>query len=95
MRVDPDRLRQAAEAQTDVSGFIAGMAAGQSLTAAGDGMAGLVSETACRFAATVLDDASTAVHDALTSHATRLTAAADHYRRMDEQLGSRLRTFSG
>lgn len=95
LRVDPARLRSAAEEQADVGTVISAMAPGESLTTAGSGVSGLVSETACRFAASVLDAATTAVHDELTAHTRNLSAAADQYHRVDAELGGRLRTFAG
>lgn len=95
LRVDPDRLRSAAEAQTAVSTFLADMAPGRSLTTAGSGVPGLLSEGACRLATSVLDAATAAARDELTTHTRNLSAAADQYRRVDAELGRRLRTFAG
>lgn len=93
LRVDPERLRSAARAQAEVDTFVSGMAVGQSLATAGGGVSGLTSEAACRFAGSLFDNASTAVHDELTAHTSNLSAAADQYLRMDEGLGSGLRMF--
>jgi Excreted virulence factor EspC, type VII ESX diderm len=94
MRVDPNRLREAARAQADVGTFVSGMDTGQSVASTGIGMSGLLSESACQFAGAAFDTAATAVHDELTDHSTKLSAAADQYHRMDEELGRRLRKFS-
>jgi hypothetical protein len=42
----------------------------------------------------MLDTAASAVHEELTDHSTKLSAAADHYHRMDEEFGRRLRKFA-
>jgi hypothetical protein len=94
LRVDPARLRTAAEAQTEVSTFVSGMATGQSMTHAGSGMSGLLTEGACQFAGTIFDTAATAVHEELTAHSANLSSAADHYHRTDEELGRRLRKIA-
>lgn len=94
MRVDPERLRAAAAAQTEVSTFVSGMAAGQSITSAGTGMSGLLSEAACEFAGTAFDTAAGVVHEELTAHSAKLSAAADRYHQIDEELGRRLRKFA-
>ena len=90
MRVDPAQLRTAAAAQTEVGTFVSGMAAGQSMTTAGTGMSGLLTEGACQFAGTIFDTATAAVHDELAAHSTNLSSAADQYHRTDEELGRRL-----
>ncbi|WP_319446732.1 MULTISPECIES: type VII secretion target [unclassified Mycobacterium] len=94
MLVDPTHLRSAAQTQGDVGTFVSGMTNGQSMASGGAGMAGLSSEAACQFAANVLDSAASAVHEELTDHSTKLSAAADHYHRMDEEFGRRLRKFA-
>jgi Excreted virulence factor EspC, type VII ESX diderm len=94
LAVNPDHLRRSAAAQHDVSGFVAGLAAGQSLTIAGAGMTGLESDAACQFAGTLFDTAAGAVKEELTTHANNLTTAADHYQRADEELGRRLRQIA-
>jgi hypothetical protein len=94
LRVDPTRLRTAAAAQADVGTFVSGMGTGQSMASGGTGMSGLLSEAACQFAGTVFDAAAGAVHDELTAHSTNLSAAADHYRRVDEEFGRRLRKLA-
>jgi len=91
--VDPTHLRNAAKAQADVGTFVSGMTNGQSMASGGADMAGLLSETACQFAGTLLDTAASTVHEALSDHSTKLGAAADHYHRMDEEFGRRLRKF--
>jgi excreted virulence factor EspC (type VII ESX diderm) len=92
--VDPTHLRTAAEAQVDVGTFVSGMANGQSMATGGAGLPGLLSEAACQFAGTIIDSAAAVAHEELTDHSTKLAAAADHYQRMDEELGQRLRKFA-
>jgi hypothetical protein len=94
LRVDPERLRTAAAAQTEVGTFVSDMATGQSITSAGTGMSGLLSEGACQFAGTAFDTAAGAVHEELTAHSAKLSAAADRYHQIDEELGRRLRKFT-
>jgi hypothetical protein len=94
LRVDPARLRTAATAQTEVGTFVSGMAAGQSMTNAGSGMSGLLTEGACQFAGTIFDTAATAVHDELTAHSANLASAADQYHRTDREFGDRLRKIA-
>lgn len=94
LRVDPTQLRTAAAAQTEVGTFVSGMAAGQSMTNAGTGMSGLLTEGACQFAGTIFDTATAAVHEELTAHSTNLSSAADRYHRTDEELGRRLRKIA-
>ncbi|MCW2589116.1 MAG: secretion-associated protein [Mycobacterium sp.] len=94
MLVDPTHLCTAAQAQADVGTFVSGMTNGQSMASGGAGMSGLLSETACQFAGTMFDTAASAVHEELTDHSTKLSAAADHYHRMDEEFGRRLRKFA-
>lgn len=93
LRVNPDSLRSAAQAQTDVGGYVSGMAVGAAMTGAGTGMSGLLSEGACQFAGSIVDAALSGVHEELTTHSTNLSTAADHYHRMDEELGRRLQKF--
>jgi hypothetical protein len=92
--VDPTHLRSAAQAQADVGTFVSAMNNGQSVASGGAGMSGLLSQTACQFAAALLDTAASTVLEALTDHSTKLSAAADHYHRMDEEFGRRLRKFA-
>jgi hypothetical protein len=92
--VDPTHLRKAAQAQADVGTFVSGMTNGQSMASGGADIAGLLSEEACQFAGTLLDTAASTVHEALTDHSTKLETAADHYHRMDEEFGRRLRKFA-
>lgn len=94
LQVNPDRLREVARAQADVGEFISDLGAGQSMTSAGSGVAGLLSEGACQFASSIVDTALGAVHEELTKHSTNLSTAADHYSRLDEELGRRLRRFA-
>jgi hypothetical protein len=94
LRVDPDRLRTAAQAQTGVGSAVSGLGTGASLITAGSGMVGLTVEEACRVAGDLFDTATTAVHDELTAHSDKLSAAADQYHRMDADLSRRVRTVS-
>lgn len=94
LRVDPERLRVAADAQADVSAYIASIGAAQSMASAIQAMSGLASGEACQFAATVLDGAAKALSADLTSHAERLSSAADRYRQVDNELGQRLRRIA-
>ncbi|MDV3123348.1 ESX-1 secretion-associated protein [Mycobacterium sp. 21AC1] len=94
LRVNPESLRKAARAQAEVGEFISGIGAGQSMTSAGTGVSGLLSEGACQFASSAVDTALGAVHEELTKHSTNLSTAADHYHRMDTELGRRLRKFA-
>jgi Excreted virulence factor EspC, type VII ESX diderm len=92
--VDPTHLRTAAQAQADVGTFVSGMTCGQSMIDGGAGMSGLLIAAACQFAGTMFDTAASTAHEALSDHSTKLGAAADHYLRMDEEFGRRLRMFA-
>ena len=94
LRVNPESLRTAARAQTDVGEFVSGLGAAQSLHAAGTGVSGLLSEGACQFTSSIVDSALNAVHEDLTKHSDNLSNAADRYHRMDEEFGRRLRRFT-
>jgi hypothetical protein len=94
LRVDPERLRKAARAQADVGEFVSGMGASESMTSAGAGVSGLLSEGACQFAGSIVESALGVVHEELTTHSTNLSTAADHYHRTDEEFGRRLRKFA-
>lgn len=94
LRVDPARLRTAAEAQAEVGAFVSGMSTGRAITNAVGSGAGLLSESACQFAATTFDAAAGTVHEELTAHSTNLSAAADRYHRTDEDFARRLRTIA-
>ncbi|OLO99001.1 ESX-1 secretion-associated protein [Mycolicibacterium porcinum] len=94
LRVDPDSLRNAARAQSEVGDFVSGMGVGQSMTSAGTGVSGLLSEGACQFAGSTMDTALGAVHEDLAKHSDSLSTAADHYHRMDTELGRRLGEFA-
>lgn len=94
MQVDPNRLREAALQQADVGSFVSEIGTGQSVASAGTGMSDLLSGTACQFASTMFDTAARAVHEELTNHSTKLSAAADHYQRADEEFARRLKTFT-
>jgi len=90
LRVDPTRLRDAAQAQSDVSIFLSGLAAGQSMTNAGAGMPGLLTEAACHATGSVFDEETRRLHDELAAHSAKLGAAADRYHQTDEHFGRRL-----
>ena len=89
LRVDPARLRTAAALEAEVGSYVSGLRTGQSMTSAGDGVAGLCSGDACRFAGAVFDAATATVHQELAAHSTNLAAAADRYHHTDEELGGR------
>ena len=90
LRVDPARLVLAAEEQLRVGQYVAGMASGQSMTAAVTGMPGLASGAACAIAGALLDGAAGVISGALSTHSASLCTAADHYRRADAELGRRI-----
>jgi Excreted virulence factor EspC, type VII ESX diderm len=90
LRVDPARLLVAASAEGDVGASVAAIAAGQCLAGAAGGVSQLRSGAAIDFAASALDNVSAAINDELTAHATKLSTAADTYRRADEGLGSQI-----
>lgn len=94
LRVDPAKLRATAADQVKVGTYVSGMATGEAMAGAGNGMPGLHTEGACQFASTEFDTATTTVHDELTSHSINLTSAADQYHHTDEELGRRLRTIA-
>lgn len=93
LRVDPERLRTAADVQSHVGDFVSGMATGPSLASAGTGMPGLLSESACQFAGMLFDTAADGVHNELMAHSTNLRAAAEQYQRVDEESERRLRAL--
>lgn len=93
LRVDPKALRDAAQTQTEVAAFVSAMAVGESMTSAGAGVSGLHSAAGCQLVADVLSAATTAAHEELTSHAGKMSKAADTYERADKDLGDRLRKF--
>lgn len=94
LRVDPERLSAASEAQADVSACVAGIRAGQSMADAVQAMSGLVSGQACQVVAAVLDGAAAAVSADLVAHAQRLSSAAQRYHQADSEFGGRLRRIS-
>lgn len=94
LRVDPERLRAAAEAEADVSTYIASINAARSMAGAVQAMPGLVSGQACQIVAEVLDGAAAAVSTDLTTHAERLTSAAQRYHQADSEFGQRLRRIA-
>ncbi len=94
LRVNPDSLRNAARAQTDVGQFVSDMGIGESMASAGTGVSGLLSEGACQFAGSIVDAELDNVHEELTSHSTKLSTAAEHYNRTDGELGRLLPKFA-
>lgn len=90
LRVDPVKLRTAAQAHADVGDVVRTMATGQSMTNAGTSMPGLLTEGACQFASRMFDMATSAVHEELSTHSKNLRSAADRYHQTDEELGRRL-----
>ncbi|OPX12991.1 hypothetical protein B1790_01985 [Mycobacterium sp. AT1] len=94
LRVRPDQLRAAASVQAEIGSFLSSMRSGASVADAGTGMAGLLTEGACRSVSVLLDSAASVVHQELADHADKLTAAANHYRGTDEELGRRLAKFT-
>ncbi|MGK2853687.1 MAG: hypothetical protein ACSLE3_06190 [Microbacteriaceae bacterium] len=95
LRVDPSRLVAAAAAESDVGRTVSTMAAGQSLAGAADGVSNLLSGAAIEFAASAIDKASATINEELTAHSNKLAAAADTYRRADEDLGRGLDHIAG
>ena len=94
LRVDPNRLREAADAQGNVGTFVAGMGAGQSVTNAATAMSGLNTADACHVVGTEFDAAAKTVHEELTAHSQNLAVAADQYHRTDDELGRRLKKIA-
>lgn len=94
LRVDPERLCIAAEAQAEVSAYVAEINVGQSLASAVQAMSGLVSGWACQVVATVLDGAAASVSADLTAHSERFSAAAQRYQQADSEFGQRLRRIA-
>jgi len=94
LRVDPSVLREVAANQESVSAFVSQMAAGNTMSSAATAMTGLSSGAACVFVGTVLDTVAGTVGQQLSTHSTRLAAAADMYHRADEELGRRLKRLS-
>ncbi len=94
LRVDPSALRQAGHAQAEVATYLSGMAVGDSMAGAGQGVSGLLSAAACRLVGELLDTASAAAHEELAAHAEKLSTAADRYQQTDEEHGERLRRFA-
>lgn len=90
LRVDPKALRDAAQAQTGVATFVSTMTVGESMSSAGQGVSGLVSESGCHMVGELFDAAATAAHEELASHAGKLSTAADAYQRTDKEHGERL-----
>lgn len=93
LRVDPKALRDAARSQTEVATFVSSMAVGESMTSAGAGVSDLHCASGCQAVADVLTAAATAAHEELSSHAGKMSKAADMYERADKELGDRLRKF--
>lgn len=94
LRVDPERLLAAAEAQADLSAYVVGIDAGQSLAGAVQAMSGLACGQACQVVGSVLDGAAAAVSGDLTAHSERLFSAAQRYQQADSELGQRLRRIA-
>ncbi|MEH3137683.1 MAG: type VII secretion target [Mycolicibacterium neoaurum] len=94
LRVDPERLHAAAKVQADVSAYVVGINAGQSMVGAAQGMSGLFSGQACDMVASVLDGAAAAISADLTTHAERLSSAAQRYQQVDSEFGQRLRRLA-
>lgn len=94
LRVDPARLRAAAAAEAQVGDSVSRMGVGRSLFDAADGMPGLLSGAACQFAGAIFDAAAGRVRDELSTHSGKLSTAADHYHRADDELGRRLRRLA-
>lgn len=93
LQVNPEHLRSAATAQTDVGRYVTDMQPGAPVTNAGGDMAGLQTEGACQFVAAVFDSAAGVVGAELTDHSEKLTTAATHYGQVDDDFGRRLRAF--
>lgn len=94
LRVDPERLHAAAQAQAAVGAYVAGINAGQSVAGAVQAMSGLASGQACQVVAAALDGAAAAVSADLTAHSERLSAAAQRYQQADSEFGQRLRRIA-
>ncbi|WP_082068093.1 type VII secretion target [Mycolicibacterium llatzerense] len=90
LRVDPDALRDAARAQTDVGAAVSGLGVGTSMAGAGTGVSGLASAGGCEFVGSVVDTALGTVGDELTVHSEKLLRAADLYQQGDERGGQRI-----
>ena len=91
LRVDPSALCATAATESGVAGFMAELPVAQSMTRAAGNLADLLSGSACRIVGDVLDDVARTLADELSTHSERLAAAAERYRRADEDLGRRLR----
>lgn len=94
LRVEPERLQDAAAAQADVGAFVSSMSACRSLAAAVQAMAGLDSGAACQAVGAVLDEVAREIGAALTAHSDRLSSAAERYRAADDELARRLRRIA-
>jgi hypothetical protein len=90
LRVDPSALCAAAATDSEVAGSMAELLVAQSMTCAAGDLADLRSGSACRFVGDVLDGVARALIDELSTHSERLVAAAERYRRAEEDLGRRL-----
>jgi len=93
LRVDPQRLRSAAQAQSEVGDYVAAMDTGRSMAGAAAGVSGLLTAGACELAGSVLDAALSAVHEELSGHSDKLSSAADIYQRTDAELARELSKF--
>jgi hypothetical protein len=90
---NPNRLREAADAQRNVGNFVAWMDTGQSVTNAATGMLGLQTADACHFVGTESDATANTVHDELMTHSEKLAAADQYHRTDDGDLAARLDAF--
>lgn len=86
LRVDPEALRSAAAAQSDVAAQLCGLPGAAAITGVAGSMAGLATAAAGAEAGATIDRVSAAVAGALTTHADRLRRAAELYTRTDEDL---------
>ena len=94
LHVDPDHVKSAASAQSEVAAFVGAMQPGSSMSAAAGGMSELQTANACDFIGSVFDSAASTVSRELADHADKLSTAANRYGALDEELGRRLRKFS-
>lgn len=90
MRVDPSALCASAATNAEVARFMSELPVAQLMTRAAVDLADLRSGSACLFVGDVLDGVARALTDELSTHSERLVAAAQRYRRADEDLGRRL-----
>jgi hypothetical protein len=91
LRVNPEALRSAAAAESEVGAFLSGIGTGRAVTGVSGALPGLDSGSACELAGTVLDRFAGALAGELTAHSERLSLAADLYVRADEDIARRCR----